>query len=68
MRRGFIITIAIILILVVGMYFVAYMQIQNIFDEMYYGHDAITFLRPTSASYDNFGLQDTPNSLQQYGR
>ena len=64
MRRGFIITIAIILILVVGMYFVAYMQIQNIFDEMYYGHDAITFLRPTSASYDNFGLQDIPNSLR----
>lgn len=64
MRRGFIITIAIILILVVGMYFVAYMQIQNIFDEMYYGHDAITFLRPTNASYDNFGLQDIPNSLR----
>lgn len=64
MKRRAIITLAIVLVLAVGVYVAVCIQIQNVFDEMYYGHDAVDSLLLTSASYDNFGLQDIPSSLR----
>lgn len=57
--------IVLILVLSIGMFnCVPKFVVKNIFDEMYYGHDAVASLRLTSASYDNFGLQDIPSSLR----
>lgn len=64
MKKCFIITIPIIFILAIGIHLTAYIQIQNVLDEMYYGHEATNSFRFVSASYDDFGLQDIPNSLR----
>lgn len=63
MKRIFVI---IILILFLGSSILLYthLQIQNIFDELYYGHQDISLLRMTNASYNHFGLLDIPNSMR----
>lgn len=64
MKRIILIAIVSICFLGSGIYLCSYLKIQNVFDEMYYGYYAISPFCITRASYDNFGLQDIPNSMR----
>jgi len=60
MKRLILIITAVLLVF--GLYYDV--QIQNVFDEMYYGHSDVSMFKITSASYQNFGLQDIPHSVR----
>ena len=55
---------ACIILVLVSAYCYSFFSIQNVFDEMYYGHDGIflSFLYP--AKYSGFGLIDIHNSIR----
>lgn len=64
MKRKLLIGLCILVVLAVGWLIMYHCTIQNVFDEMYYGHDGIFPYVLHPATYRQFGLRNIPDSMR----